>query len=464
MAVESFEQGSARLCPVLLEVDEGIQLWDAKGRKLYFNPATLAQFGTVAEPADMGFEDLAGACLGADGLDILAGDFPVARVLATGEPCSDVLLQLKVPEAPRRWLRVNARPLVSTGAAGHGGVLSSTVDVTRLVEQERRLQRQAHYDALTLLPNRLLLSDRMKQAIAHSRRNGEMLAVCLMDLDGFKPVNDTLGHKAGDQLLQEIARRLEESIRADDTAARVGGDEFALLLGGLKSPQHAEQVLQRLLDAIAMPCAIAGQAVRVTASIGVTLFPIDAGDADQLLRHADQAMYKAKDAGKNRFHMFNPAVESRMRANRGLLRRIEEALDQGQFCLHYQPKVDCRNATVVGLEALVRWQHPVLGLRSPSEFLPLIEHDDVILRLGEWIIADVLRQMVEWRGIGIDVSVSVNVSARQFLRGGFDARLAALLAQHLPGLERKLELELVDRKSTRLNSSHNSESRMPSSA
>ncbi len=430
-----------RLCTLLLAVDEGIQLWGADGRKLYANPATLNQFGAVADVADGGFEALAAVCLGLDGTPIQPADFPVARVLANGEPCADVLLQLRVPGAANRWLRVSAKPM---SFGGENGVISSTVDVTQLIEREISLERQAHYDALTRLPNRVLLADRMKQAIAHSKRTGETLAVCLMDLDGFKPVNDTLGHKAGDQLLQEIARRLEETIRADDTAARIGGDEFTLLLGGLKSPQQAEQVLQRVLDAIAMPCAIAGQAVRVTASIGVTLFPGDVADGDQLMRHADQAMYKAKEAGKSRYHMFNPAIESRIRANQGLLRRIEDALDKGQFALHYQPKVDCRTGTVVGMEALVRWQHPVLGLRSPGEFLPLIEHDDIIVRLGEWVINEALRQMAEWRGAGIDLAVSVNVSARQFLRGGFDARLAEMLSAHLPGLERRLELELVE--------------------
>jgi diguanylate cyclase (GGDEF)-like protein len=431
--------GADGLCPVLLEVDEGIQLWDLAGCKRYFNPATIRQFGAVAEVPGIGFDTLAVACLDEAGQPLPIGTFPVARVMADGQHCDDVLVQVTGAHLPGRWLRINAHALPDGM-----GIVSSTVDVTQLVEREHRLQHQAHYDALTGLPNRVLLADRMKLSLAHARRTGDMLAVCLMDLDGFKPVNDSLGHKAGDYLLQEMARRLEEVIRADDTAARLGGDEFALLLGNLKSAQQAEHALQRVLDAVATPCMIEGKPVRVTASIGVTLFPGDAGEADQLLRHADQAMYKAKEAGKGRFHMFNPAVESRLRANQGLLKRIEEALDKGQFALYYQPKVDCRNGSVVGMEALIRWQHPVLGLRAPGEFLPLIEHDDIIVRLGEWVIAESLRQMAVWRESGIHVGVSVNVSARQFLRGGFGDRLADMLAHHLPGLERKLELELVE--------------------
>lgn len=427
------------LCPVLLEVDEGIQLWDLTGRKRYFNPATQRQFGSVAEGEGIGYASLASACLDVRGQPLALTAFPVARVLADGVPCHDVLVQIADPDLPCRWLRINAYLLSESR-----GVVSSTVDVTHLVEREMQLQRQAHYDALTGLPNRVLLADRMKLSLAHARRTGDMLAICLMDLDGFKPVNDTLGHKAGDMLLQEVARRLEEVTRADDTVARLGGDEFALLLGGLKSAQQAEHALSRVLESVAAPCLIEGKPAHVTASIGVTLFPGDAADADQLMRHADQAMYKAKENGKGRFHMFNPAVESRLRANMGLLRRIEEALDKGQFTLYYQPKVDCRAGKVIGVEALVRWEHPILGLRLPGEFLPLIEHDDVIVRLGEWVLTEAMRQLDEWHAMGIDLSVSVNVSARQFLRGGFDERLAMLLNSHMPGLERQLELELVE--------------------
>ncbi len=422
-------------------IDVGIQFWDGAGRRLYCNPATEAQFGIPAGEL-AGHEALATHCLDAEGLPLDPASLPVARVLA-GDCASDERL-VRLATTPPRWLRVRAQRVGDAEGDLPGRVLSTTVDVSGLIEQAHTLQRQAHYDALTGLPNRLLLADRMKQATAHARRTGDMLAVCLMDLDGFKLVNDHLGHKIGDRLLQEISSRLIDAIRADDTAARLGGDEFVVLLGGLKSAQQAEHALQRLLDAVAAPCVLDGNPVRVTGSIGVTVFPGDGGDADQLLRHADQAMYKAKEAGKSRYHIFNPAVESRIRANQGLLKRIEDALDKGQFVLHYQPKVDCRNGRVVGMEALIRWQHPVLGLRSPGEFLPLIEHENVIVRLGEWVIGEALRQMAVWREEGIHLGVSVNVAARQFLHGGFDAGLADMLGRHQPGLERRLELELVE--------------------
>jgi diguanylate cyclase (GGDEF)-like protein len=446
LSVESGETGciDANLCRALLKVEVGIQVWATSGEKRYFNPATLKQFGAIADIDGANYEVLANLCVDDNGLAFGRNKFPVAQVMHTRASSNDVLARLVDTNASIRWLRISAQPLFDGSSGEFSGIISSTVDVTAFVEQSHQLTTQAHYDILTRLPNRALLADRMKQALAHSQRSGEMLAVCLMDLDGFKPVNDKLGHKAGDAVLQEVARRLQDSIRADDTAARIGGDEFALVLGGIKSAEQCESTLRRLLDTIAVPLSFEGKAIRVSGSIGVALFPGDSKEPEQLLRHADQAMYKAKESGKNRFHIFNPAVESRLRANHSLLKRIEDALDHGQFCLYYQPKVDCRAGKVVGLEALIRWQHPVLGLRTPAEFIPLIEHDDIVVRLGEWVIQESLRQMVAWQHQGIFLDISVNVSVRQFLRGGFDNRLTEILSQYTAEVAHHLEIELVE--------------------
>ncbi len=317
-------------------------------------------------------------------------------------------------------------------------------DITAQKTHEYELERVAHHDALTGLPNRALLADRMGLAMAHSRRTGETLAVCLLDLDGFKPVNDRLGHKAGDRLLQEIALRLLGCIREEDTAARLGGDEFVLLLGGFREERAYEDILRRLGAAIARPVRIDGESVQVSASIGVTLYPFDPADADQLLRHADQAMYQAKAEGKGVHRLFNPASESRQRANQCLLGTIEAAIAQGQFELHYQPKVDCRAARVVGVEALLRWNHPVLGMRSPAEFLPLIEQEDLVARLGEWVIGTALKQMATWLEAGVVLPVSVNIAARHFMHGDLAGYLAARLADAPPELGRMLCIELVE--------------------
>lgn len=432
------------LCRAFLKLEIGIQVWSASGHKRYFNPATLKQFGAIADIAGASYEVLANCCTDVSGMAFGRNKFPVAQVLNTQACCSDVLAKFVDATGLARWFRVSAQPLFDGPEGEFSGVISCTDDVTTFVEQGLELQTQAHYDVLTRLPNRALLADRIKQALAQSQRSGEMLAICLMDLDGFKPVNDNYGHKAGDAVLQEVARRLQDSIRAGDTAARIGGDEFALVLGSIKSAEQCEATLRRLLDTIAQPLSFEGKAIRVSGSIGVALFPGDSKEPEQLLRHADQAMYKAKESGKNRFHIFNPAVASRLRANHSLLKRIEDALERGQFCLYYQPKVDCRAGEVVGLEALIRWQHPILGIRYPAEFIPLIEHDDVVVRLGEWVIQESIRQMLAWQQQGIVLEISVNISVRQFLRGGFDARLSEILSQYPPEVAHHLKIELVE--------------------
>ncbi|MBF0218893.1 MAG: EAL domain-containing protein [Gammaproteobacteria bacterium] len=445
--VKMLEQGldiESQLCPLILAVDEGIQLWDSSGRKRFMNPATLQQFGEKVAAAAISYEEMAALCCDEMGQAIPPHLFPVAQALTGATVASDMLVQLQAPVSDCRWLRLSARPLIPQGATAAVGILSSSIDVTHLFEYSQQLHRQANFDVLTGLPNRLFFADRIKLAIAHAQRNNKLLAVCMLDLDGFKPVNDHLGHDAGDLLLKEIAHRLESEMRGEDTVARLGGDEFALILGEVKSPIMVEQFLQRLLDVIARPHLIHDQPVRVGASIGVTLYPTDAVEADQLLRFADQAMYKAKDGGKGRYHFFNSAAELRNKANQVLLQRIDAALTSNQFLLYYQPKVDCRSGVVVGMEALVRWHHPILGLRSPAEFLPLIEHDNIIVRLGEWVINTVLAQLVKWREVGAVIQVSVNVSARQFIHGGLEQRLGELLANYPPEICSQLELELVE--------------------
>lgn len=438
-------QPGARLATVLQVIREGVQLWDGDGRLIFANPASASQFGPQAMPrSGECWSDWIRRCATFIDCDGGAEAFPLKAVLHGGSEAVERLIRIDCSEGRSRWLRFDAHGLPGAEQPGADGAVSFTRDVTELLEQEQRLLRQAHYDALTGLPNRVLLTDRMSQALARSLRNEETLAICLLDLDGFKAVNDSLGHKAGDQLLQEVSSRLLESIRAQDTVARLGGDEFALLLEGFKTSGQCEHILKRILDSVAAPCMIGPDEVRVSASIGVTLFPGDAHDADQLLRHADQAMYKAKQAGKNRFCIFDPTVESRAKANLGLLNKIEKALERQQFCLYYQPKVDCRAGQVVGLEALLRWQHPILGVRAPGEFLPLIEHDDLIIRLGDWVIAEALEQLERLRQAGFPITISVNVPARQFLRGDFEHRLEALLAPHDPALASLLEIEIVE--------------------
>ncbi|MFI3155288.1 MAG: EAL domain-containing protein [Methylococcaceae bacterium] len=329
----------------------------------------------------------------------------------------------------------------------HGEAINYVATYTDITERkviEEKINNLAFYDPLTQLPNRVLLADRIQQTLARCRRNREIAAVCMLDLDGFKQVNDTLGHASGDQLLSEVAQRLKDCIREEDTAARFGGDEFALLLGGFTKISECEQTLARIVATIAAPYRIFGQMAHVSASIGVTLFPEDNSDPDLLLRHADQVMYEVKQSGKNGYQLFNAVHQKRNQIAHDFLKKIGAALAKGQFELYYQPKVDCRQGKVVGVEALIRWNHPILGMLAPSEFIPVIEYDDLIIALGEWTIQEVLRQMNEWHETGLNIQISVNISARQLHNQAFLQRLQQLLSGYSPEVIKGLEIEIVE--------------------
>ncbi|MET0519671.1 MAG: EAL domain-containing protein [Burkholderiaceae bacterium] len=316
-------------------------------------------------------------------------------------------------------------------------------DISQLKFHEAELVRIANYDSLTGLPNRRLFADRIHQAMARSRRSGHPLAVCYLDLDGFKEVNDQFGHNAGDRLLITVAHNLNAALRAEDTVARLGGDEFVLLID-LDSEGDCDATLERVLAAVGMPVLFDGHRISVSASIGVTLYPRDDADADTLLRHADQAMYLAKESGKNAAHRFDLARDQDVKAVMKQRQRLAAALQSGEFVLHYQPKVDLSDGRVIGAEALIRWQHPELGLRMPADFLGFLENSELEVALGEWVIEQVLRQIEAWQRTGLRLAASANISPHHLLRPDFAQRLAALLALH-PAVEAGLlELEILE--------------------
>ncbi len=317
-------------------------------------------------------------------------------------------------------------------------------DISEHKQQQLNLELVAHFDALTQLPNRTLLADRLVQKLAHGQRSGQLVLVCMLDLDGFKAVNDQLGHKAGDQLLREVAQRLRDSIRLEDTAARLGGDEFVLLLGSLNNIAESQRALDRILSAVAAPYHVTGRIARVSCSIGVSIFPNEGSDPDQLLRQADEAMYKAKAGGKNRYMLFDPSYELHNKARKGTMLKIAKALNSGQFEMLYQPKINCRLGTVVGVEALVRWHHPILGLMAPAEFVPLVEQEDLVITLGEWVVARVLQDQCAWLAAGHTITVNINVSGRQLLDAGFSRRLGELLHDHPPELLGQISLDIIE--------------------
>ena len=306
-------------------------------------------------------------------------------------------------------------------------------DITPQKEYEHQLEHIAHFDALTNLPNRVLLADRLHLAMNQALRRNKPLAVVYLDLDGFKAINDCHGHATGDQLLMIIADRMKQTMRDGDTFARLGGDEFVAVLVDLNDSATCVPMLRRLLDSASEPVEIENTVLQVSASLGVTFYPqLGDVDADQLLRQSDQAMYQAKLAGKNRYHMFDAQQDSSIRSYHENLENIRHALRQQEFVLHYQPKVNLSTGEVIGVEALIRWEHSQRGLLLPAVFLPIIEEHPLAIELGEWVIETALAQIEQWQLAGLNIPISVNICAKHLQQNNFVERLSTILAISVP--------------------------------
>jgi diguanylate cyclase (GGDEF)-like protein/PAS domain S-box-containing protein len=362
-------------------------------------------------------------------------------ILTSGHWAGEVWNRKKNGDIYAEWLSISSIANEAGQVTHYAGIVS---DITLIKHHEKQLEHIAHYDALTGIPNRALLGDRMKQATARTAREQNMMAVCYLDLDGFKPINDTMGHEAGDRVLIEIAKRIQETIRGGDTVARLGGDEFVILLAGLQRGDECSQTLNRLLAIIAEPIVTMSRPVMVSASIGVSIYPLDDEDADTLLRHADQAMYVAKQSGKNRFHIYDPALDQRARSQHEFLKSIRQGLENDQFELYYQPKIDLRTRRLAGAEALIRWNHPEMGVLSPARFLPAIENSELDIATGEWVIATALRQMDAWREAGLDIEISVNISAYHLESANFVEKLQQQLAHHPDIPPYRFQIEVLE--------------------
>ncbi len=330
------------------------------------------------------------------------------------------------------------------GSDGPKYMIAVVEDITERKQMEQRLQHLAHFDSLTSLPNRLLFGDRLKQVLAQADRNGWLVAVLFVDLDHFKLVNDTLGHGIGDRLLQEVAQKLLDCVRAGDTIGRLGGDEFALILPNVACAQDAALVAQKLVGALARPILIDGHEIFASASVGITLYPSDSKDPEQLVRNADTAMFRAKDMGRNGYQFYtaemNARVEERLRLENGL----RHALERNEFLLHYQPKVNLASGEVTGVEALLRWRRGDGELVGPAQFIPLLEETGLIVPVGDWVLNQACTQIKAWQEAGLPhITVAVNLSARQFQsRDLVDTVQRAIKSSGID--PRLLELELTE--------------------
>ena len=324
------------------------------------------------------------------------------------------------------------------------GCVITLMDITDRSANDEEMIWHATHDMLTRLPNRMLLTDRFEQALHLAGRHGTNLAVCMMDLDKFKPVNDKYGHAVGDKLLIEVASRLKKQLRQEDTVARLGGDEFVMLIGEVSHNSELAQALHRLKRAVSTPYCIDGKRIEISCSIGVANYSDGRADADTLLRQADQAMYMAKQSGRNRIHWFDAEQDQKINDSHKVIKRLEQALSEDEFELYYQPKLNMRTSEVVGMEALLRWRHPEKGLILPIDFLPIIEQHELIITLGDWVITSALEQLSAWQNQGKNWPVSVNIAAKHFHLPSFYRRLRDSLKQYANVEPNKFEIEILE--------------------
>lgn len=345
--------------------------------------------------------------------------------------------------------RIFAEMLTISAVRGKSGNIERYValfsDITASKEHEQTLRRIAHYDILTGLPNRALLRDRLHHAMAQTARRGNVLAVVCIDLDEFKIVNDRHGHAAGDELLTTVAHRMKLALRDFDTLSRLGGDEFIAVLLNLDNPDQCLPTVKQILNAASQPISIGKSSITLSASAGIAFYPQPREiDPDQILRQAGQALYQSKIQGKGRYQIFDSRLDISLRGRHEDLHQLRRALEQNEFVLYYQPKMNLATGAIHGAEALIRWQHPDRGLLLPSQFLPAAEDHPIALEIGEWVIESVLRQIETWNSCGFDVPVSVNISAQQLQHAGFSSRLHEILAAHPRVDPSRLEIEVLE--------------------
>ncbi|MDQ6989269.1 MAG: EAL domain-containing protein [Mariprofundaceae bacterium] len=416
---------------------EGIMVLDAQGLIQVVNPAFLQHAG-YAQPEMINQHIVE---LHATEQHRFFYEEMWVRVTEMGFWEGEVKSYKKNGQEYPEWLKVSS-VLDAQGVVSH--YIATYSDINAHANAKQKLYYLAHYDALTELPNRVLFQETLKHAAANVRRNGGRFALFFMDLDRFKVINDTLGHSAGDLLLQEVAGRLFGCIRESDMLSRQGGDEFTSLLLGLKKAEDAGVVAEKMIKALAEPVLIQGQELTVTTSVGISIFPDDTDDIETLLKYADTSMYHAKDQGRNRYAFYSQDVHATSSKRLNLESKLRKALENEEFELHYQPKYAVGSGVVTGMEALVRWNQPELGRVAPLDFIPLAEETGLIVPIGEWILDEACRQNKTWQEAGFPcMRMAVNLSSRQFKDGNMLKMVDKILHKH--HLEPDfLELELTE--------------------
>jgi diguanylate cyclase (GGDEF)-like protein/PAS domain S-box-containing protein len=443
-AEQALRESEERYRAVVLALEEGILLVSSDGNLLACNAAAEHILGlSSAQLAERMTVPLSFTGVDSDGVPLAPSMLPFRRTIASGEPASEAALGLDRGDGTRVWVSMRSRPLFHNGESTAFAVVTSFADITERRLAEERLQHRAFHDSLTELPNRALFGDRLTHALAHAHRRGESLAVACLDLDRFKVVNDTFGHEVGDRLLIEVGRRLLACARESDTIARMGGDEFMVILPNTRDRAQAAAAARRMLDALRPPMLIEGHELRVSVSIGITLCPHDGDDVATLMRNADRAMYRAKELGKNDFRLFGPDDDAKEPSRLALENQLHRAIENAELGLEFQPQLDLRSGSVVAVEALLRWHSRSLGLVMPERILPIAEETGMIVSLGEWVLREACRRMTARAGRKDNVRVAVNVSAVQFRRDDFIAMVRRVLsATGLPA--QALELELTE--------------------
>ena len=399
-----------------------ITVTDAVGSIIYQSPSVTPVFGY--EPSALVGTELQRLVHPDDVRDVVASLVETARVSGAER------IECRVRHADGSWRYVESAVTARLDDPTIAGMVLNTRDITERKELEDQLAHQAFHDSLTGLANRALFRNRVEHALARMRRQRRPIAVLLFDLDGFKTVNDSLGHAFGDSLLVAVAHRLRDHLRPSDTACRLGGDEFAVLAEDLADRGDADVVAERILESLRVPFLVDGKEVVLTASVGVTIAESTQSDPDDLLRNADVAMYTAKGRGRNRFELFKPSMHQAMLDRMDLESDLRRAIDRGEFVLNYQPTVALATGWISGMEALVRWRSPERGLVPPSVFVPVAEDTGLIVKLGAWVLEEACRQAVAWKqefGADAPRTMNVNLSARQLQDEGLVASVAEIL-------------------------------------